>query len=259
MAHDFWEYELCLRSYTFYERRPQFVNTRSTFGEWVLIAVESGAFDYDTGSERGQATPGDLVFASPHVPLWRSATASPFSYHVLQWSFENAPEAAAWLPGKWPVHNTTRLFEDYALLRPLYGRSDEYARRRVENLLEDILLLAWETRHAPPEVNDPTMRKAATLLRERAGEAFSMAEVSDAIGLKPVQFTRRFRKAHGTTPIEYLTKVRLENAQRLLIETDASLDEIATRCGWSSGYYLSDVFKKVFALAPGQFRRLHRV
>lgn len=259
MSSDVGSFRTQLRSYTFYDRREQFVRTQSVFHEWVLIGVEVGAFDYEVGGERGHAMPGDLVFAAPHTPLWRSATATPFTYHVLQWSFEQDFDAAIWHSGKWPVRDVARLFADYALLRPLHGRSDEYARRRMENLLEDTLMLAWETHHAPPEVNDPTMREAARMLRERAGGAFSMTEISGAVGLKPVQFTRRFRKAHGGTPIEYLTRLRLDNARQLLIETDATLDEIAESCGWSSGYYLSDVFKNAFGMAPGQFRRLHRV
>ena len=252
---DFPVKRVVLRSYTFYNRRDEFVRTLSTFEEWVLIGVESGAFDYDTGEERGHASPGDLLFAAPGVPLWRSAAQTPFTYHVLQFSLPDGD----WESGKWRVADTTRLFVDYALLRPLFGRNDEFARRRLENLLEDLLFLAWETRQAPPEASDPTMREAALLLGERMGQVFSMTDVSSAVGLRPVQFTRRFRKAHGATPIEYLTRLRLENARRLLIETDATLDEIAERCGWSSGYYLSSVFKNAFGMAPGHFRRLHRV
>ncbi len=257
--------ELCppiarLRSYTFYLRRPQFVRTQSVFNEWVAIGVEEGAFDYEVGDERGQALPGDLVFAAPGQPFWRSAKAAPLTYHVLQWSFgTEGDNEDVWREGKWPVRDTTRLFADYALMCPLFGRTDEFARRRLENLLEDVLILAWETHYAPPEISDPTMREAARLLSERAGEAFSMAEISSVVGLRPVQFTRRFRHAHGLTPIEFLTRRRLANAHQLLIETDATLDGIAERCGWSSGYYLSSVFKSAYGIAPGKFRRLHRV
>jgi transcriptional regulator GlxA family with amidase domain len=103
------------------------------------------------------------------------------------------------------------------------------------------------------------MREAAQLLRRRAGEVFSMREISAAFHLGPVQFTRRFYAAHGCNPIEFLTQVRLEKAQQLLIETTLSLDEIAFRCGWSSGAYLSHVFNKQLFTTPGKFRESHRV
>ena len=256
MPDDKWEFWPQLRSYTFYDRRQQFVRTRSAFNEWALIGVESGAFDYDTGEEQGHALPGQLLFIAAQESCWRNATTTPFTYHVLQWRWASD---VTWQAGLWPVRNTSRLFADYALLRPLFNRADDWARLRVENLLEDILMLAWETRHEGRESSDPTMRQAAQLLRERAGRAFAMSEVSNEIGLRPVQFTRRFRQAHGVTPIEFLTRLRLEKARQFLIETDFSLDEIACQCGWSSGYYLSDVFKKSYGLAPGKFRRLHRV
>lgn len=251
-----WKSRSRLRSYTYYERREQFVRTLSSFNEWALIGVESGAFDYDTGREKGHALPGQLLLVAPHQPCWRSATITPFTYHVLQWRWD---DDANWQAGLWPIRDTNRLFADYALLRPLFNRADEWAPMRIENLLEDILMLAWETRYEPQEINDPTMRQAAQLLRQRAGQAFAMSEVSNEVGLRPVQFTRRFRRAHGVTPIEYLTHLRLEKARHLLIETDEALDEIAHQCGWSSGYYLSDVYKTAYGLAPGKFRRLHRV
>ena len=75
----------------------------------------------------------------------------------------------------------------------------------------------------------------------------------------PALFTRRFRAAHGVNPIAYLTAARLENAQRLLIETTLSLDEIAARCGWASGAYLSSVFNKQLLTTPGKFRGARRV
>lgn len=262
MSGNVWHYYPRLRTYTFYDRREQFVRTRSTFQEWVVIGVETGAFDYDTGKEQGHALPGDLIFCAPHQSLWRSATVTPFTYHVLQWSFVNESgqkNAEVWKSGKWHVRDVSRLMNDYVLLQQLYNQSDEFTRRRIENLLEDILMMAWATRSASPEVQDPTMRKAIQLLRERAGEPFSMAEVSSEVGLSPVQFTRRFRAAQGVTPIEFLTRLRLEMARKFLIDSDNTLDEVARYCGWSSGYYLSSVFKKAFGMAPGKFRRIHRV
>ena len=86
-----------------------------------------------------------------------------------------------------------------------------------------------------------------------------MSEVSAQLGLGPVQFTRRFRASYGQTPIEFLTDLRLGNAQKMLIETDWTLDKIARECGWASGFYLSKVFAQKVGSSPGRFRKLHRV
>lgn len=86
-----------------------------------------------------------------------------------------------------------------------------------------------------------------------------MSEVSRAVGLGAVQFTRRFRAAFGQNPIQFLTQVRIESAQRMLIETAEPLDEIAFCSGWSSGAYLSSLFKKKLGTTPGRFRKAHRV
>jgi transcriptional regulator GlxA family with amidase domain len=74
-----------------------------------------------------------------------------------------------------------------------------------------------------------------------------------------VQFTRRFRATYGVTPIEYLTSVRINLAQRLLIHTDLTLEAIADQMGWSSGYYFSTVFTKHTGISPGRYRRAHRI
>lgn len=255
-----------LKAHTFYQKRAQFITTSGAFSVWVMIVPENGTFDYQIGEEKGEASFGELVVAPPGGAFARCVTSKSLTYHVLQWWWRNeragdSERAAEVLfpPGKWRIDETARLTSSLSLLGPLLGKSDEYSRRRIENLLEDLLLMAWEARQARPATKDPTMREAARLLESKAGEAFSMREVSSALGLGPVQFTRRFRACHGITPIEFLTNLRLQNAQKMLIETDWTLEEIAHRCGWASGFYLSNLFAQKTGSSPRRFRKLHRV
>lgn len=247
-----------LKAHTFYRGRTQFRTIEGAFHVWVMIVPENGSFDYQVGEEKGAAGFGEFVVAPPEVAFARSVTSRSLNYHVLQWSWQGA-ENVLFPVGKWRIDDAARLASSLALLRPMLGKRDWYSLRRIENILEDLLLLAWQERHARPSIKDPTMREAARLLHSKAGESFSMSEVSAALGLGPVQFTRRFRACHGTTPIEFLTAVRLQNAQKMLIETDWTLEQIARHCGWASGFYLSNVFAQKLQTTPRAFRKLHRV
>lgn len=265
MTLDFWKLRFELENWTYYQPRDEFVSRDSIFESWVLVAPESGEFEWETrtpGGEMlsGQAAFGDLLCIAPRMPFARHVT-SRLAYCVLQWYFLDArgrPAEVLWPPGISPVRDTARLSSTLENLKPLLGKTDVWSTRRQAHLLEELLHLAWQTR-INPEITDPAMREAALLLRERAGDFFSMDDVSGAFGLGPVQFTRRFRAAHGRNPIEFLTQVRLENAQKLLIETQLPLDEIAAQCGWASGAYLSYVFKKHLHTTPGAFRKKYRV
>lgn len=226
-----------------------------------MVIPEAGEFDFEVDGGAGKVGFGDFVCASPKAHFWRHVTSAWLTYHVLTWSWTDgeAVTNVDWRPGKWTIRDTARLRGNFEILRPLVGLRDAYSLRRAEQLLADILMLAWEAEQAPPPILDPLMREAARLLRERALGPLPMGNISGEIGLSPVQFTRRFRGAHGVTPIEYLTKVRLEHARTRLIMTEETLDCIAGQCGWASGQYLSKVFAVEVGMSPGRFRQLHRV
>ena len=244
------------RSTTFYAPRAQFVSQTTRFGDWVLIVPESGRFWFHVGIEQGEAAWGDLIFAAPNGRFDRCAL-EPISYHVFRFEAQTSAEMPL-RAGKVTLENSARLASDCALLRGLALRSGARAQARRENLLGDLLHLAWESAEAPC-APDPLMREAARQLRQRAPVAFSMRDISGLAGLSPAQFTRRFRAAHGQTPQEFLTARRLEIARELLLDTDLSVEQIAQSCGYASGFYLSNLFRRNFGLAPGQFRRGHRV
>jgi AraC-like DNA-binding protein len=263
---NFWKAAIHLHFYTYYPPRLDFISHDSIFSSWVMIIPEKGTFEWRSNDAEGKeisgnAAFGDLVCVPPKIPLWRRVTSPSLEYHVFQWSFlhqagkkiDNFPR------GNLSIRDTTRLLSTLEILKIIHGKTDDWSYRRQSHLLEEVLHLAWQTQVELKRVIDPEMNEAAKLLRKRAGDIFSMEEISRQFGLGQVQLTRRFRAAHGYNPIEFLTKMRLEIAQQLLIETNLPLDEIAFRCGWSSGAYLSHVFKKQMLITPGHFRNSQRI
>ncbi len=67
---------------------------------------------------------------------------------------------------------------------------------------------------------------------------------------------REFRRLAGTTPVDYLLRVRLGKAAELLTSGDASIGEAALRCGFADGNYFARQFKRFTGLSPREYRRL---
>ena len=69
------------------------------------------------------------------------------------------------------------------------------------------------------------------------------------------EFYTLFRKETGTTPRQYMISVRMENAKRLLLNTELNIDEVAEYTGYADRYQFSKAFRKFYNDTPAAFRR----
>lgn len=79
--------------------------------------------------------------------------------------------------------------------------------------------------------------------------------VAEEIGLTPTYFSSLFKKETGETFVEYLTRLRMEEAMRLLRDTDEKIYSVAEKTGYSDAGYFSYIFKKKYGISPIQYRR----
>ena len=86
----------------------------------------------------------------------------------------------------------------------------------------------------------------------------SISELARRASMSERNFLRRFKTEVGQTPREYLARVRLENAQILLVQTDLPVDKIARRCGLFNGDQLRRYFLKYLSISPLEYRSLAR-
>ena len=92
---------------------------------------------------------------------------------------------------------------------------------------------------------------------------FSVGSPVDEIirksGLAERTFKRRFTNATGFAPIEYIQRLRIEDAKRRLERTDASVDEIGWRVGYEDSAFFRRLFKRTTGLSPAQYRRRFQI
>jgi transcriptional regulator GlxA family with amidase domain len=78
-------------------------------------------------------------------------------------------------------------------------------------------------------------------------------------GLAERTFKRRFTKATGCSPIEYVQRLRIEDAKRRLERTDAPVDEIGWKVGYEDAAFFRRLFKRMTTLSPAQYRRRFQI
>ena len=92
-------------------------------------------------------------------------------------------------------------------------------------------------------------------LRAHLSENVSLDKISRAIGISKYYLHRVFTELNGSTPLAYLTFIRLEQAKHQLQFSKDSIFEIAMACGFDSSAYFSNSFKKHTGYAPTQYRK----
>ena len=107
-------------------------------------------------------------------------------------------------------------------------------------------------------VNAAKISKAKLYVKEHYGRTIRIKEVADLVGFTANSFTNFFTKNTGQSFTAYLVEFRLEEACRLLQETDEPVVEIAYMTGYNSQSRFNNAFKKNKGISPGKYRKLCR-
>jgi transcriptional regulator GlxA family with amidase domain len=104
-----------------------------------------------------------------------------------------------------------------------------------------------------PELPMP-VQKAIEKMRLYFHTPIRVAELALLAGMSESHFSRLFKSAIGTSPIDWLRRERINQAKHRLIESDDPIKEIARQVGYSDQFFFSKDFKKMTKLTPTQFR-----
>ncbi len=103
------------------------------------------------------------------------------------------------------------------------------------------------------------LRKALEFINENySDETISLDKVARKVNISPNYFSAMFSQEIGQTFVEHLTNRRIDEAKRMLRQTDMRSSEIAFAVGYKDPHYFSFVFKKVSGRTPSEYRREKR-
>lgn len=111
-------------------------------------------------------------------------------------------------------------------------------------------------RHTPHA--DSVVRSCEKWLEQNFHKKNCIPQVVEEAGIPERSLKRRFRNATGSSLIEYIQNLRIEEAKRLLESGNKAVDEISNDVGYDEPAFFRRLFKRNTGLTPAQYRRMFR-
>ena len=235
-----------------------------------------------TSTQRGEylVKPGDAVLVNANVLHRNEAEGGARGVRVQTHMFDRALVAAAELP----LRRYVAPVVECALLDALPLSRGEPRQRAVLEALDrafiaadeekdgyeleicGLLNRAWQgiyalaqpvigARQPLPRMETARLKQMLGFIRDHYAEDISPADIAAAAGVCERECFRCFKQELGTTPLSSLTDFRVRKAAELLRETDRSVTDIASACGFATSSYFGKVFRRRMNLSPLAYRR----
>jgi transcriptional regulator GlxA family with amidase domain len=102
--------------------------------------------------------------------------------------------------------------------------------------------------------NDDAILLAQKFLEEKYQDKISIEKLSSDLSIGRRNFDRRFIKATGLTPLDYLQRVKIEAAKKMFETTRKTVNEIMFEVGYNDTKAFRDVFSRVTGLSPLEYK-----
>ncbi len=102
---------------------------------------------------------------------------------------------------------------------------------------------------------DTRLKRAIDFIDRHYGADLCVKKVAEEAFLSPSRFSHLFTSEMGLPLVEYLTKVRIQNARKILRDPQKSIAQVAQEVGYTDQSYFTKVFKRAEGMTPKSFRK----
>lgn len=98
------------------------------------------------------------------------------------------------------------------------------------------------------------LRRVVEYIKSNLAQENALQELAELVGISPFHFCRSFKQSTGLSPHQYTLQIRIEEAERLLRNTELSIAEIAYRVGFSDQSHFTMMFRRFVGTTPLHWR-----
>lgn len=257
-----------------------------------FIYVHSGHLYLEQESFRVELSAGQFFIFIPDIPhkgsrVCTEKTVTSWIHFYTHGSYELSDD---FVPDCITRRATPKYYyspQAFTLSLPRTGTIPETDRPKMEKLLQQLNLVSFskytKKKSFPASVCSPFELQAgfieflqllyaplcytsgrkniAKILRDflhsHYMENISLNQLAKQYSYSPSHLIRCFNQAYQVSPMQYLKKLRVEKASQLLLNSDASIQEIGEKVGLRIPSYFIRQFKKETGLTPVQYRALY--
>jgi YesN/AraC family two-component response regulator len=164
-------------------------------------------------------------------------------------------ERAARMVAEWGISMDRRVLEKaYFAGKTVSAREHESAIKLLAVFAQHLAIVSNQVIIQQENAEVPVIKKAKEYIREHQSEKISLGNVAKAVNMSAFYFCKMFKKAAGINFTDYLTRVRIERAQNLLLNPNLRISEIGFEVGFQSLTHFNRVFKKIAGQSPTDYR-----
>jgi AraC family transcriptional regulator len=103
-------------------------------------------------------------------------------------------------------------------------------------------------------LNRTQLRRVLDYIHDNLDRELALDEIAAVANLSKYHFAKSFRAAMGIAPHQYIVKVRIEKARKLLAVDSISVEEVANRVGYADKGHFAYQFHKIVGVSPNRYR-----
>lgn len=243
--------------YVYYTKRPRgFAFEKADQDYYTVAMILSGSARYRLGDKTFTVQKGDILFFRMGTPYSAQVISEELWEHIVVAFRTHGKIGSLPVEGMARVSHSRR-FEE--LFRQAYeawsGCAFGYKIQTKAAIHQILFALMQEnvSRIFGGNTALRALKATADYMEQNYREKITVEELAARSGYSASHFARVFSQVYGTSPIQFLNRIRIMHAKNLLRTDQYTIAEIAQNCGFSNVYYFSRCFKQLTGTTPAKW------
>ena len=246
--------DLYLYSMGYFSRASHhYINRPTGCDEFLFIYCKEGCGWIELYGKRQNLEANQFIILPRNIPhAYGADETSPWTIYWIHFRGSKAPLFSS----RFDKPTTVSPSAQFTLNESTSMDHMHYANLCFAHFLGSFLFIdVYQNNFRPKEYSENVMNRVVHFMNDNIESNLKLADFANFCGYSESYFYRKFVKETGHSPMDYFTRLKINKACKLLIQTDMKVNQIAHKLGFKESQYFSRTFSNVMGLSPLEFRR----